>query len=1714
MQKLKRGITLFLAVLMIVASLPLSAFAAVVEVESDVVLYEAYGGGGNSGAYYKNDYIVLKNTGKEAVSLDGLVVEAYSAKGSTPYPNGTIPLTGSLEPGAYYLIQGGQGNGGEADLPAPNQKVDVAMGGKGFKIYLKDSSGKILDMLGAGDANDFLGTGAAPAPNNQYAVIRKDVNGDGIFDKKDITGDNAEDWEPVLANKGHLDYLLAGSEPGTPDPGTPDPGENPETPPEEVLSIAEARKAALGEKVTVEGIVTFSHADGNVFIQDDTAGIGVFKVTPQVAPGTKVRVTGTRGEYGDQVQINKEKIKNLGAGTLPSPQEITLADVGKDEYNAEYVVVKDVTLGKIGDFSTPVTKDGVSVDLYKMPAGDYKEGDTVTVTGVAGIHKGKAQIRVQSPADITVTEQGEGPAPVPDLPKVEHDPLTDEKIAEIKAQYPGALTIPEVQEIYKNKNISSDKDAQPVMIQEDAMVIGVATYAFDGGSSLIIEDVVDGQVYGFQIYGPTENVLPGEIIVARGNLVSFYGLPEMSNVSAMKLVETVEPIEPQVLTLGQIDKYREDLVNEYVYIKDVTLPDPADKYPKFTDATGTLDTYRMPEYPIGTQKGDVVDIKGAISPHNGNTQIRLNDSSDYIIANDTVKPHVVLGNLIEARAGVDYEIAVDVVDNVGATSVVMTYDGKEIPLRRDEKTGKWTGSIPGDDLAGKDSLVLSFTAKDKAGNTSEGLYRAPFKYGESQSIGDTVTLKVDNRPQIIMPKPENLSATGEDKRPEISVGIKNISQAATATLSLNGGEEKPMTLKGDRFTYTPDADLADGKISATVSVKDGEKSNAMTWEFFIGKSLVNHYRGQLHSHSNYSDGAGTPEQAVDYASKAENIDFFALTDHSNYFDEAGNLGTFDNENSGLKAPDGSGMSKWKRYKEIIESKKTDDFLPLYGFEMTWTKSGANYGHINTYNTNGFVSRNNAELNDKNNSKGLLRYYDLLKNLDDNTFSEFNHPGDTFGTFDDFAHYDPATNQNIKLIEIGNGEGPIHGSGYFPSYDQYWKALDQGWKLAPSINQDNHKGKWGDANDGRNVVIAENLEKDDIIQAIRNLHVYASEDKNITVDYSIDGQMMGSTLTGNKDKLDVKIDVSEQEGEAIGTVDIITTGGKVVHTMNSSADTARFSLTLDNQYPYYFVRITQTDGDRILTAPIWTSDVQVKGITNLTPADGNEGIVGEEKKLNYTFKADGETVQSITVTDGKDVIGTAQGVADSITVTPKEEGKRTLTLTIKTDKDTYTKTVDLTVYPKSLKTTAIAEVHKAKEGEVFQIEGVLTSNASDHDKNTAFFDSAYIQDETGGINIFPISGDYKIGDKLVIRGVRSSYQGEGQLNITSMEKAGEGKAPAPKELKTGAVEDNLGLLVKTRGVVQSVKKKNDIVEAVTIDDGSGPIRIFIDGYIGRPGSDDKTMPEIKKGDTVEAIGLSSIDPEGNRIRVRNRDDVKVTQEGDPNPGIPDTPDEPSQPDKPNGGGHGHLIGPLIPVPGTTKPEEKPDKDPDHGKEDAPSAPKVSFTDVSKDDWFADVVEKIVEKGLMVGTSETTFAPGAKATRAMVVTMLYRLEGEPKMSQPSTFADVKADSWYGDAVAWAEANHITEGVSETSFAPDGKITREAFVTLMYRYLEQKGEIGHVTEPKKLEDTSDWAQASMTWATNNKIVLGREDGDLASKSPITRAEIAAIVLRTIDK
>lgn len=179
---------------------------------------------------------------------------------------------------------------------------------------------------------------------------------------------------------------------------------------------------------------------------------------------------------------------------------------------------------------------------------------------------------------------------------------------------------------------------------------------------------------------------------------------------------------------------------------------------------------------------------------------------------------------------------------------------------------------------------------------------------------------------------------------------------------------------------------------------------------------------------------------------------------------------------------------------------------------------------------------------------------------------------------------------------------------------------------------------------------------------------------------------------------------------------------------------------------------------------------------------------------------------------------------------------------------------------------------------------------------------------------------------------------------------------------------------------------------------------------------------------------------------------------------------------------------------------------------------NFTDVALDAWYAESIQYAYENGLMAGTSETTFSPGSVTTRGQLVTILYRMEGEPPVNNTDKFDDVPAGQWYTNAVAWAADNGIVSGYGNRKYGPHDGITREQMVTILHRYADiKKVDISKTTNLEKYTDQgkiSTYAVASMKWAVAEGLITGTSQTTLSPSGTSTRAQVAAILQRYGEK
>ncbi len=239
-------------------------------------------------------------------------------------------------------------------------------------------------------------------------------------------------------------------------------------------------------------------------------------------------------------------------------------------------------------------------------------------------------------------------------------------------------------------------------------------------------------------------------------------------------------------------------------------------------------------------------------------------------------------------------------------------------------------------------------------------------------------------------------------------------------------------------------------------------------------------------------------------------------------------------------------------------------------------------------------------------------------------------------------------------------------------------------------------------------------------------------------------------------------------------------------------------------------------------------------------------------------------------------------------------------------------------------------------------------------------------------------------------------------------------------------------------------------------------------------------------------------------------VDSGETADPNPGEEPTPDDPGENPDPDD-------------PGETPKPDNPGEAPKTDDENDPPAPDepvqtpvltaADFADLTQGTWYYDGVDEMLRAGLMNGVSAAAFEPDGTLTRAMVVTILYRRAGSPETANAASFADVPADAWYAKAVAWAVAEQITNGVSETTFAPDEPVTRQQLVTFLWRFAGAPAASGSTADFADAAQVAPYAETAFAWATGKKLISGIPAGDgvhLDPQGTATRAQAAVLIAR----
>lgn len=330
----------------------------------------------------------------------------------------------------------------------------------------------------------------------------------------------------------------------------------------------------------------------------------------------------------------------------------------------------------------------------------------------------------------------------------------------------------------------------------------------------------------------------------------------------------------------------------------------------------------------------------------------------------------------------------------------------------------------------------------------------------------------------------------------------------------------------------------------------------------------NFYYGVPHAHTSYSDGMGFPIEALEYA-KAKNLNFLFIADHSNFFDGVKNKNfEYDKVTKQYCEKDGSKWFKTRKDVELINC-KYNNFVAIRGFEMRWFAGG----HISILNSLNYLNGRKQHLGPENLSRWFLNQQNIV--------AVINHPGRSFKPFE----YNLEMNKVLRLIEVGNGSFPRK---YLRCEAYYYKLLDMGWHLGAINGQDNHLRNWGD-DDNLTVILAESLNQDSLLDAMRNMRTYSTETRSLKLIYKVNGFWMGSTLklsTGSLIDFDI---VAEDNYEAIEKIQIISNGGRVIK--ENSFDKQNIAVwkpmhAVNTNETWYVVKIIHSNGKWGISSPIF------------------------------------------------------------------------------------------------------------------------------------------------------------------------------------------------------------------------------------------------------------------------------------------------------------------------------------------------------------------------------------------------------------------------------------------------------------------------------------------------------------------------------------------------
>ena len=646
-------------------------------------------------------------------------------------------------------------------------------------------------------------------------------------------------------------------------------------------------------------------------------------------------------------------------------------------------------------------------------------------------------------------------------------------------------------------------------------------------------------------------------------------------------------------------------------------------------------------------------------------------------------------------------------------------------------------------------------------------------------------------------------------------------------------------------------------MTESAAEKEEEPPAAADW---------NIYFGQLHAHSTLSGASETPEDLFAYAAGLKDMDFFAITDHSD---------SFDNADAGVLNDENVPSEKWSAGKIAAKHATGSNFTAIYGFEMSWPKLRVP-GHITTLNTKGWQAYTQAHMDT------LEDYYAAL-DTQSLSVSQFNHPGHDYGEFYSFTKYDPAYDNVMHLLELDTkSEKPLK---------YYNMALQQGWHLAPAINGGDTAKKIGS---GRTAVLSFSRKDTDLFEAMQNYRVYATMDSDLQLTYQLNDSIMGTTI-GASNALTASVLLYDPTDPGEYTVQVIGRNGRAVKTVTMLSGQTPKTFKIAPGEPYYYLQILRNGKFLAATAPVWVDTYEDVGIRDLTVTEKNP-MEDEEIYLSmnlYNREVVPMEVSHITCTANGTLVYenrtpfTVVGQDEetlNFPITWPDPGPVKLqikvTVTIAGIQRVLPRELNLLYQAKAAEPSGIAEARSGVVGRAYRVRGYVT--AGNDNPYTTFPDTLYLQDDSGGIAVVGYwEKTLQIGTPLEVTGILWEEAGNRVLKLTGYATLSGNYYRHDPDISSmedaSDYDDHGGELMKIQGKVVSLTKTPDGkgVSRMTLRDSQGKLAtVLVENNIrsGAYGTNE-LGDRVKKGRTVRAMGLVHKDEYGTTVlRARNCDEI--------------------------------------------------------------------------------------------------------------------------------------------------------------------------------------------------------------------------------------------------